>query len=54
MREWTATTMIDARPEAVLDVLTDEALMDPVSGTTVLNGIPVALLKYLENVGSDM
>jgi carbon monoxide dehydrogenase subunit G len=23
MREWTATTMIDARPEAVLDVLTD-------------------------------
>ena len=23
MREWTATTTIDARPEAVLDVLTD-------------------------------
>jgi Polyketide cyclase / dehydrase and lipid transport len=23
MREWTATTMIEARPEAVLDVLTD-------------------------------
>jgi Polyketide cyclase / dehydrase and lipid transport len=23
MRQWTATTMIDARPEAVLDVLTD-------------------------------
>ena len=29
MREWTATGMIDARPEAVLDVLTDPEACAP-------------------------